>query len=249
MTPERTDPALEPSGNDGPARVRANVERVRARIADALRVAARGADAVTLVGVTKLVGPTEAAWVLDAGVPDLGENRPEDLVAKAADGRLRAGRWHLIGTYQRRKVRDTLPAIALVHSVHSIDLARAISRRAVELGRTVDCLVQVNASGEATKHGFAPDEAGAALDAIRRLPGIRWRGLMTMAREGAPPSECRATFARTREIRDRLADASLPLPDLSMGMSSDYVEAVLEGATIVRVGTALFGMGSGVPGS
>jgi pyridoxal phosphate enzyme (YggS family) len=192
------------------------------------------------VGVTKAVGIPEAAALVDAGVRDLGENRPEQLAARAAAPELSSARWHLIGTYQRRKVRDTLGPVALVHSVDSIPLAKALSDRAVGLSREVGCLVQVNVSGEASKHGFAPSELPKALDALRGLPGLRWLGLMTMAPEAAPLADCRRIFASTRQLRDRVRDARLPLDDLSMGMSRDYAEAVLEGATLVRIGSALF---------
>jgi pyridoxal phosphate enzyme (YggS family) len=231
------------------ATVAANVARIRDAIASAARRSDRAPEAVTLVGVTKSVGAAEARWLLDAGVSDLGENRPEDLLAKSVLAPLSGARWHLIGTYQRRKVRDTLSAIAVVHSVHSVELAAAISARAAEIGRTVDCLIQVNVSGEPTKQGFAAAAAEPALAAMRRLPSIRWRGVMTMAPADAPADACRAVFARTRELRDRLRDPALPLPDLSMGMTSDFVPAILEGATIVRIGTALFRVGSPGPGS
>lgn len=200
----------------------------------------RDPASVTIVAVTKSVGPREAGWLLEAGHRDLGENRPEALALRAADPALAAARWHMIGTYQRRKVKGTLAPIAVVHSVHSLALAEAVSAEARSLGREVDCLIQVNVSGEPSKQGFAPDAAGAAIDRMRTLPAIRWRGLMTMAPDHAAPPECRRIFAATRLLRDRLRDASLPLPDLSMGMSRDFLEAILEGATLIRVGTALF---------
>jgi PLP dependent protein len=233
----------------GRAAIKANVERIRARVDDAARGSGRQGSDVRIVGVTKTVGTPEAGALLDAGLQDLGENRPEALVAKARDPALASARWHLIGTYQRRKVRDTLAAIALVHSVDSLRLAETLSARAAEIGRDLDCLIQVNVSGEATKHGFPLSRAGHALDALRPLPALRWLGLMTMAPEDAPLDACRRVFAATRELRDRLRDARLPLPELSMGMSRDYVEAVREGATLVRIGTALFTVAPGDSGS
>jgi pyridoxal phosphate enzyme (YggS family) len=224
----------------GGAAIRTNVDRVRARVEAAARASGRAGSDVTIVGVTKTVGIPEAAALMDAGVRQLGENRPEQLVARAAAPELASARWHLIGTYQRRKVRDTLAPVALVHSVDSLPLARTLSDRAVGLFREVDCLVQVNVSGEGSKHGFAPSELPKALEVLRVLPGLRWRGLMTMAPEAAALPECRRIFAATRELRDRVRDPRLPLHDLSMGMSRDYAEAVLEGATLVRIGTALF---------
>jgi PLP dependent protein len=226
------------------ASIRANVERIRTRIAEAAKASGRAASDVVLVGVTKAVGLPEARELLEAGVRDLGENRPESLQSKASDPALGSARWHLIGTYQRRKVRDTLPPIAVIHSVDSVQLAETLSARAEALGRPVDCLVQVNVSGEEAKHGFAPSELARALEALRALPALRWRGLMTMAPEDAPPDACRRIFSATRSLRDGVSDPDLPLPDLSMGMSRDFVEAILEGATLVRVGTALFEPGT-----
>jgi pyridoxal phosphate enzyme (YggS family) len=223
-----------------PADVRANLARILGQLASAAERSGRTAAAVTLVAVTKSVGPREARFLLEAGHRDLGENRPESLAERAADPSLAGARWHLIGTYQRRKVRDTLASVALVHSVHSADLGAVISARAAQLGRDVACLLQVNVSGEASKQGVRPAEARAALDRLRELPRLRIRGLMTMAPEDASPDECRRIFAATRTLRDRLRDAALPLDDLSMGMSRDFAEGVLEGATLVRIGTALF---------
>jgi pyridoxal phosphate enzyme (YggS family) len=225
------------------------VLRVRSDVAAAARRSRRDPASVTLVGVTKSVGAGEAGFLVAAGVLDLGENRPEDLLAKSRDPGLSAARWHLIGTYQRRKVKGTLAPIAVIHSVHSIALAEALSAEARRLGRRVDCLIQVNVSGEASKQGFGAAEARPAFDRLRTLDGLAWRGLMTMAPAGASPDAARRVFADARELRDALRDAELPLPDLSMGMSADYVEAVLEGSTLIRVGTALFDMASGEPAS
>jgi pyridoxal phosphate enzyme (YggS family) len=229
--------------------IRSNLDRIKAAVEQAAKASGRGAAEVTIVGVTKAVGVAEARALLDCGVHDLGENRPEQLASRAAEPSLRAARWHLIGTYQRRKVRDTLALIALVHAVDSIALARSLASRAAELGRTVDCLLQVNVSGEASKHGFAPEAVRQAFEAVRSLPSLRWRGLMTMAPEDATSDACRRIFSATRDLRDRLREPGMPLPDLSMGMSRDYVEAVLEGATLIRVGTGLFKVASGQVGS
>jgi pyridoxal phosphate enzyme (YggS family) len=227
------------------AAVRANLVRVREHAARAAARAGRLSSGITIVAVTKSVGPSEARMLLDAGCFDLGENRPEALARRAAEPALARARWHMIGTYQRRKVRDTLGHVAMVHAVDSVALAEALSSRAAELGRDLDCLLQVNVSGEASKHGFAPEGARPAIDRLRTLPRLRIRGLMTMAPEDASPDECRRIFAATRALRDRLADPSLPLADLSMGMSRDFAEAILEGATFIRIGTALFRPGEG----
>ncbi len=225
-----------------------NVSRIRDEISRAAADAGRSATEIRLVGVTKSVGTAAAAALFRAGVRDLAENRPEALVDKSGDPALAGADWHLIGTFQRRKIRDSLARMSWVHSIHSVDLGLAVATRARELGRTIDCLIQVNISGEAAKQGFSSAEAPAALATLADLPGIRVQGLMTMAPENAPPPELRRIFAATRALRDRLRSVNLPLSELSMGMSSDFREAILEGATMVRIGSALFrGIPSVVP--
>jgi pyridoxal phosphate enzyme (YggS family) len=242
-------PGDRDSEGRGPALVRSNLERIRSQVDEAARRAGRDPRAVRIVGVTKSVGALQARWLIDAGITDLGENRPEELVRKASDPGLAAARWHLIGTYQRRKVKATLGPVAVIHSIHSVPLAEAVSTQAAALGREVACLLQVNVSGEATKQGFSSAEIIRAIERLRALPAIRWQGLMTMAPAGASPPATRKVFEDTRLLRDRLRVAEMPLPDLSMGMSADFLEAVLEGATLIRIGTALFDMASSGPDS
>lgn len=212
------------------------------RVARAAERSGRPASAVRVVAVTKGHPPVAVEAVLRAGMRDLGENRVEELEAKAPLFRGRDLRWHMIGRVQSRKAARAVQLGALVHSVDSLKLARRLSRAAEASGAETSVLVQVNASGEETKAGFAP---AAALDAAAEaaaLPGLRVRGMMTMAPLTGDEAVLRATFARTREVAERAADAlGVASLHLSMGMSNDYEAAVEEGSTMVRLGTALLG--------
>lgn len=218
--------------------VGARVADVRGRIAAAAARGGRGQQ-VTLVAVTKTHGPeaVEAAWA--AGVHDVGENRVQEALGKMAAVDVPV-RWHLIGHLQRNKVRQ-LDGFALVHALDSARLADALHAEGVRRGRAVDALLQVNASGEATKGGFAPTDVRAEAERLAGLEGVRVRGVMTMAPFDAPEAVLRATFAGAREACAVLREVGHPAEVLSMGMSGDYEVAVEEGATHVRLGTALFG--------
>jgi PLP dependent protein len=215
---------------------------VEDRIAAACRRSGRPRAAVTLVAVTKTVGPDVAALLPELGVTDLGENRPQELWRKAAavPGPVR---WHLIGHLQRNKAARTVPLSHLIHSVDSDRLLDTLDDEATRLGRAVSVLLEVNASGEAQKGGFAPDGLPALVDQLTRLRNVQVLGLMTMAAFEADPERCRPTFVALRQLRDRLS-GRLPSPhrldQLSMGMTNDFEVAVEEGATLVRIGTALF---------
>ena len=210
----------------------------RARIAAA---AARGnGQAVTLVAVTKTHGADAVRAVSAFGVGDVGENRVQEALPKMdeAGGSMR---WHLIGHLQRNKARSA-DRFALVHSIDSVRLADAVASVGRERGRAVPVLVQVNVSGEATKGGFEPDELEAAATHIAALDGLRVEGVMTMAPFEAPEAVLRSTFSGARAALETVRRAGNPdARELSMGMSGDYEIAVEEGATIVRLGTVLFG--------
>ena len=231
--------------------IRDNLLRVRERIAGAATAAGRSPDDVTLVGVTKYVGASQAAELVAAGCTDLGESRPQQLWDKvgevASSFGERAGassppvRWHLIGHLQRNKVRHTLPLVSLIHSVDSERLLAAIDNEGVNPPQRV--LLEVNTSGEAAKHGLAPDEVEPLLAAAPRFPHVAICGLMTMAALEGGPAVASGNFAALRELRDRLRAAapdSVSLDELSMGMSGDFEVAIREDATIVRVGSALW---------
>jgi len=226
-----------------PERIRANLQTVRDRMAAAAARAGRDADAVRLVAVTKTV-PTDAIrTLLAAGQTDIGENRAQQLRDRS---RLLQGEgvaWHMIGRLQRNKVKYVVPTCVMVHSVDSERLAEEIEKRAARAETTATCLLEVNAAGEAKKGGVAPGEAPALAARIAALPHVDLAGLMTMAPLVDDPERTRPVFAATRELLARVnreADLPRPLAELSMGMTQDFEVAVEEGATIVRVGSALF---------
>ena len=194
---------------------------------------------VTIVAVTKTYGTdaVHAAW--EAGVRDVGENRVQEAVGKMESVDVPV-RWHLIGHLQRNKAKAA-QSYYLVHSVDSARLADALCAVGLSNGRAVDVLVQVNSSGELSKGGYTPDELLVEAERLTTLTGIRVRGVMTMAPLTTDEGVLRATFAGARAARQLLADVGHPAAELSMGMSNDYEIAVEEGATMVRLGTVLFG--------
>jgi PLP dependent protein len=214
------------------------LREVQQRIDEACRRGGHGQQ-VTIVAVTKTHGPdaVSAAWA--AGVRDVGENRIQEALPKQEATSLPV-RWHLIGHLQRNKVKS-LPHFDLVHSVDSQRLADAISDFGASAARRVPSLIQVNIAGEQTKGGFAHDELPALADRLHAMGGLDVQGVMTMAPLDADEATLRRVFAGARAARDLLAAAGHQVPHLSMGMSGDYDIAVEEGATLVRLGTILFG--------
>ena len=235
-----------------------NLTSVKQRIALAAERAGRSPAEITLVAVSKTHGPDVVAEAARAGLADFGENRVEEAAPKMAARISSAGpapdlRWHMIGHIQSRKAIDVVQArFALIHSVDSVKLAERLSRLAVQAGGRQPILLECNVSGEASKEGFAAeaDEDWPALlpqfAAVLALPGVQVQGLMTMAPLGLGPEASRPVFCRLRELRDYLR-INLPQGDwqaLSMGMTDDFEPAVAEGATIVRLGRAIFGQRS-----
>lgn len=228
--------------------LRANLQCVQERIAAAAARAGRDPGEITLIAVTKTHPPELIAAVYELGVRDVGENRVEEALPKQeilpADLR-----WHMIGHIQRRKARNVVGNFTLVHSVDSSRIAEELNKRAQAAGITVEVLLEVNTSGEESKYGFAartPAEVDSFLaeaEAIAALPALRVRGLMTMAPLTPDPETTRPVFAAVRRLRERL-ERDLPDYDwslLSMGMTNDFEVAIEEGATHVRIGTAIFG--------
>jgi pyridoxal phosphate enzyme (YggS family) len=218
-----------------PVSIAENLGRVQERVAAACRRAGRSPNEITIVGVTKTFPPEAVADGCRAGLTEVGENRVQEAARKiplvGAMG-VRP-RWHLIGHLQTNKVKTALELCAMIHSVDSLRLAEAISRRATA---TVPILLEVNVAGESTKFGFAPQEVPEAVRSIAALPNLEVRGLMTVAPFTADPEEVRPVFRRLRELCDGLG-----LPELSMGMTDDFEVAIEEGATILRIGRAIFG--------
>jgi len=211
---------------------------VRARINTAV---ARGGHAqqVTIVAVTKTHGPEAARAAYEAGLHDVGENKVQEALKKMAAVDVPV-RWHLIGHLQRNKIK-ALEQFVLLHSLDSARLADAVCELGIARGRAVDALVELNLSGEDSKGGFTLSELLPEAERLASLSGVRIRGVMTMASFTATESELHRTFAEGREARDILIEAGHPAEELSMGMSNDYEIAVEEGATMVRLGTTLFG--------
>jgi pyridoxal phosphate enzyme (YggS family) len=220
-----------------------NLARVRDEIATASVRAGRDPAEVRLVAVTKYVDAPTAAHLVTAGCRDLGESRPQELWEKASAAELASVRWHLIGRLQRNKVRRTLPLAALIHSVDSERLLAEIDAQAAALNLTPRVLLEVNCSGEDAKQGFSPDDVSRLFPQLARLEHVQVAGLMTMAPLEGGESAARQAFATLRDLRDGLstsASPNAPLGELSMGMSGDFAAAIAEGATIVRIGSALF---------
>jgi pyridoxal phosphate enzyme (YggS family) len=218
------------------ARVREEIARVQA---------AHGlTQEVGIVAVTKGHPPSAAEAAARAGLLDVGENRVQEALGKIEA--VRAGlRWHLIGHLQTNKAKFVPGRFALVHSLDSLRLAEALSRAAGKEGAVVPVLVQVNVAREAQKGGCASDEAAVLVAACTTLPGLAVRGLMTMAPFTDDEAVQRRVFGDLRALRDAIATPAHPLPELSMGMSGDYPAAVAEGATMLRLGTVLFGERTG----
>jgi pyridoxal phosphate enzyme (YggS family) len=231
-----------------PMSIADNLHRVHERIARAAESAGRSADEIRLVGVTKYVGAKEAAELAAASCHNLGESRPQELWKKY-DELKRAGVspiWHLIGHLQRNKVARTLGCTNIIHSVDSERLIAQLNQACIDghsMASGVDVLLEVNTSGEAAKHGLAPNEVESLLEAMSKYPRVFVLGLMTMAALEGGPAVAAGNFAALRELRDKLKKnnySNTLLDELSMGMSADFEVAIKEGATIVRIGSLLW---------
>ncbi len=218
------------------------LEEIRSAIAAAATRAGRTADSITLLAVSKTFPVSDIMQAYADGQRIFGENRLQEAMEKMPQ-LPRDCEWHLIGPLQRNKVRKALEqGFALIQAVDSLKLASAISRIAGELGKTVRILLEVNIDGESSKHGFTPAQLESEWETLTALPGLDIRGLMCIPAPVENPEEARPAFAALRHLAEQLRKRGpLPLPELSMGMSHDFSVAVEEGATIVRVGSAIFG--------
>lgn len=222
-----------------------NLAAVRSRMAAACRRAGRDPSAVRLVAVAKYADWSWVRALVDLGQRDLAENRPQQLVERAArlaeEAPESGARWHLIGHLQRNKVRPVLPAAGLIHSVDSLKLLQRVGVIGAELQLHPRVLLEVNVSGEASKDGFTPESLEREWEALAAVEGVDVAGLMTMAPESDDPEAARPTFEGLRGLRDRLqARGPWELAELSMGMSGDFETAIESGATLVRIGSRLF---------
>lgn len=221
--------------------IAANLEEVQARVASALEKCGRSTDDVQLIAVSKKQDAEKVRAAFDAGQPIFGESRVQEARAKIP--LLPAAvRWHFIGHLQKNKVRHALPLFELFHSVDSLALAQDVERIATEAGLRPRVLLEVNVAGEGSKIGFAPAKVREEFEQLLSLGRLNIDGLMTIPPLAPEAEDSRKYFVRLRELRDQLEEEfDLKLPELSMGMSNDYAVAIEEGATFVRVGTAIFG--------
>ena len=216
----------------------ARVAEVREKVAAAVARGGRG-QRVTIVAVTKTHGPDAVTAAWEAGLRDIGENKVQEALAKMAAIAVPVS-WHLVGHLQRNKVKS-LERFTLLHSLDSARLADAVCEYGLARGRAVDALVQVNVVGEGTKGGYAPRDLPAEAERLSNLAGVRVCGVMVMAPLDADDAVLRRVFAGARDARQKLENAGHPAFELSMGMSNDFETAVEEGATMIRLGTVLFG--------
>ncbi|HEM4297337.1 YggS family pyridoxal phosphate-dependent enzyme [Streptococcus suis] len=217
-----------------------NKDAIFSAVSKAAEKAGRPSESVKVIAVTKYVDRSIANQLVNTGITHIGENRVDQFLEKynaLADKQLT---WHLIGTLQRRKVKDIIPFVDYFHALDSVKLAQEIDKRATKI---VKCFLQVNVSGEESKHGFAVSEIDAALAEISLLENIELVGLMTMAPIDATDAELDEIFSKMQEIQEELATRNLPrmpFTELSMGMSGDFERAIAHGATYVRIGSAFF---------
>ena len=226
-----------------------NIAAVRAKINEALAVAGRHPEELTLMAVTKYVDALAIKELLSYGVEHIGESRLQEAVKKQAVlGDLKNSfKWHFVGSLQTNKARQVAAGFDLIHSLDRMSLAEALHKASKKLNKEISVLIQVNVSGEQTKHGVAPAEVGAFYAEVRRLSGLRPVGLMTMAPYTEDPETTRPVFRELRLLFEQIKRDYNPGPqwrELSMGMSNDYMVAIEEGATIVRIGSAIFGAGT-----
>ena len=237
MSQEPRAQSLEPS-------ITRKLAEVKRRIADAATSAGRDPSSVRLIAVSKTFPINAIREAFAAGQVDFGENKVQEGLQKYATSADLSIRWHLLGHLQTNKARKAVQAFATIHSVHSIELLQKLDRAAEESGHSPELLIQVDLAGEATKFGAPPDEVPRLFEAAGACRAARVVGLMTLPPMPDTPEDARPWFRRLRDLRDEWLASGIPAPmvrELSMGMSGDFEVAIQEGATMVRVGTAIFG--------
>ena len=222
--------------------IKNNIKIVKEKIANTAIKAGRNPEDILLVAVTKTRTVDEIRQAIEAGITDVGENKVQELIQKQPQ--IPDVNWHLIGHLQTNKINKVLPIVKMIQSVDSLKLAEAISKRCVRDETTIDILVEVNTSREASKFGITPENAVKIVEQMANLPNIKILGLMTIGEFLPNPEKVRPCFIELRKIKNQIAELKLPnveMRHLSMGMTNDYEVAIEEGATIVRIGTAIFG--------
>jgi pyridoxal phosphate enzyme (YggS family) len=241
---ERPERLNEPNDPNGPNAIAARLAAIRDRIAMAAGSAGRDPSSVRLVAVSKTFPLESVRDAYHAGQRDFGENRVQEALQKIERSTDLLIRWHLIGHLQTNKARKAGPAFAVIQSVDTVELVRKLDGAAEEAGRAPELLIQVDLAGEAAKHGAPPDEVPRLFEAAAACRAARVVGLMTLPPVPDTPEDARPWFRRLRDLRDQWQAAGVPasmLRELSMGMSGDFEVAIQEGATLVRIGTAIFG--------
>ena len=227
-----------------PQMIAENVKNIQENIKTACIAAGRSPESVTLIAVSKTFGYDRIQEVLHAGVFDIGENYVQEIVEKRQNIQDERVRWHFIGHLQSNKVKYIVEWVNLIHSVDNVNVAVEIQKRGAKLNRVVDVLVEVNTSGEASKFGVKPEETSELIQQISVNPNLRIKGLMTIGPFLPDPGQSRPAFRTLKRVFDDVNRAGIvhyPLVHLSMGMTHDFIVAIEEGSTMVRIGTAIFG--------
>ena len=222
--------------------IRENLNSVTESIRKAEQKSGRPAGSVKLIAVTKTYGADAINEAIDCGVTDIGENRVQEILEKY--DRIKPVRWHLIGHLQKNKVKYIIDKVCLIHSVDSMELAREINKQAEKIGKVQDILVQVNVSGEESKFGIKPEECSALCREISGMDNVRVKGLMTIAPFTEDESVLRNVFCGLQQLSAKISEEkndNISMDELSMGMTHDFPLAIEAGATMVRVGTGIFG--------
>ncbi len=223
--------------------IRENIEAVRGRIAEAANKSGRSAEDITLIAVTKNFDVSYVDAAIDCGVRDMGENRVQEMLGKIETAKMPVN-WHMIGHLQTNKVKYIIDKVKMIHSVESVKLLQEIDSQAKKHGVVSDILLEVNISGEESKFGIDPSIAYEMVDQAQKLANVRVKGLMTVAPYTDHPEENRIYFAGIRKLFEEIRaqqSGNIAMQYLSMGMSGDFEEAILEGSNMVRVGSAIFG--------
>jgi len=224
--------------------IKENIQEIKDRIDSACQRSGRNTSEVTLIAVSKTFSRDEIKETVGAGIPDIAESYVQEMTGKYEELKTEPINWHFVGPLQRNKIKYIIDFVHLIHSVESVKVCQEIEKRASRLDREVDILIEVNTSDEPQKHGIKPEEALGLFNEIAVFDYVKVRGLMTMAPFVDNPADARPSFKKLYELREQLLQGGVPdiqLKHLSMGMSNDFEVAIEEGATLVRIGSGIFG--------